>query len=301
MEKVDENQDSNMEFTKNYSDELLLGSGGEQKSDQANQLGAGHDLADFELPPYSGSSGSSASEQQAPVSTKTTSSVTDNVGSTSSSSSSTTDLTAIKNIIISSYSKFSHVFHWKNRIESGIIFAIGLALIRALTFFSIISVVAYSALMIISATGLLRLYKASMKALNKSPATPVDHIWNKVLNLNVKLSPETMHKLVDTSHGNLNASLIYFKQVLMVEDKLATFKFAFFLYMLTYIGSWFNGLTLITITYLSLFSIPLFYEKNKTKIDEYLNQASTHLTSTLSLVTNKATALVFGSQAKKEN
>ena len=288
-----------MEFTKDYSNDLLIGSSGENKQhDQQNQ-GTGHDLADFELPPYSGSSGSSASEQTpATMSAK-------NPTSDSVSSSSSTDLTAIRSILISSYSRFSHVFHWKKPIESGVFLAIGLTLITALTFFSIISVVAYSALGIIMASGLIRIYKASMKTLNKSTETPMDHIWEKALNCNVKFSPEKMHKVVDSSHGNFNASLIYFKQVLLVEDKLATFKFAFFLYLLTYIGALFNGLTLITITYLSLFTVPLFYEKNKTKIDEHLGVVAGQVSSTISLVTNKATTLFSGSQpsqaSKKQN
>lgn len=306
--KIDETDEvtgkkETMEFTKNYSDDLLMSSSGEQK-EQHNQ-GGGHDLADFELPPYSGSSGSSGSEQ-APASTSARNNNNNNTDNVASSSSSATDLTAIKNILISSYSKFSHVFHWKKPIESGVFLGIGLTLITALTFFSIISVVAYSALGIILASGLLRIYKASMKTLNKSTETPVDHIWDKALNMNVKLSPESMHKLVDTSHGNLNSSLAYFKQVLLVEDKLATFKFAFFLYMLTYIGALFNGLTLITITYLSLFTVPLFYERNKTKIDEHIGVVTNQISSTLSMATNKASALVFGSSqsagaAKKQN
>lgn len=299
-EKVDSRR-SSMEFTKNYSDDLLMSSSGEQKQQQHQdqQSQGGHDLADFELPPYSGSSGSSGSEQATASTSANTS------GNVASSSSTSPDLTAIKNILISSYSKFSHVFHWKNPIESGIFFGVGLTLITALTFFSIISVVAYSALGIMSASGLIRIYKASMKAFGRSTETPMDHIWDKALNLDVRMSPEKMHKLVDVSNGNLNASFVYFKQVLLIEDKLATLKFAFFLYMLTYIGAWFNGLTLITITYLSLFSIPLLYEKNKTKIDEHLILATNHISSTVSMITNKLSSLVFGTQtsgvSKKQN
>lgn len=226
--QIADDDKSIMEFTKNYSDDLM-------GSSDAQQRGAGGpDLADFELPPYSGSS-SSGSEQAAatskhsPVKQRKSSNSMATQASSSSYSSGTgvaapPDLSAVKNILISAYSNVAHVFHWKRPIESGVIFTIGLILITALTFFSIISVVAYTALGCILASGVLRIYKTSMKALNRSPETPVDHIWEKVLSVDVSMSPERLHELVETSHANLNASLVYFKQVLLVEDKIATAK-----------------------------------------------------------------------------
>jgi hypothetical protein len=225
-----EDDKSIMEFTKNYSDDLMGSNDGQQRGSTG-----GPDLADFELPPYSGSS-SSGSEQAAattkhsPVKQRKSS---NSMATQASSSSSYTggsgvaappDLSAVKNILISMYSNAAHVFHWKRPIETGVIFTIGLILITALTFFSIISVVAYTALGCILTSGVLRVYKTSMKALNRSPETPVDHMWEKVLDADVSMSPERLHELVETSHANLNASLIYFKQVLLVEDKIATTK-----------------------------------------------------------------------------
>lgn len=297
-----------MEFAKNYSDDLLMG-----QNDQAElpSASAGADLADFELPPYSGSSSGSEPRQHSPVKRKSSSSTSTAQQQASSSSKQVNvappDLTAVKNLLMSSYSKVSHIFHWKKPIETGLYFSIGATLIIALTFFSIISVVAYSALGLIAASSLIRLYKAVMMTLGKSTETPFDHVWDKVLSLNFSLSPDKMHQLLDASLGNLNSSFVYFKQVLLVEDKLATLKFGVFLYLLTYIGAWFNGMTLITITYLALFSVPIFYEKNKTKIDEYVNLASGQITSVINMVTGKVSSTLFGGNAasssvsKKQN
>lgn len=290
---------NNMEFTKNYSDDLLMGQNdGGQSAEMAT---GGADLADFELPPCSGSSSGSEPRQPSPTKRKsststaiTTAAATQAASSSHLVSAAAPDLTAVKNLLLSSYLKVSHVFHWKNPIESGVFFSLGASLIIALTFFSIISVVAYTALGVILTSGAIRIYKALMKTLNRSPETPIDHIWNQIQGLNVSMPPERLHQLVDSSHSNLNASLVYFKQVLLVQDKLATFKFGAFLYMLTYIGAWFNGLTIITICYLALFSMPIFYEKNKAKIDEYLNMATGQLSSVVSMVSGKVTALAFG-------
>lgn len=306
-----------MEFTKNYSDDLLMGqSDGGGQNDDGGQAGlveqqlytTGADLADFELPPYnSGSiSGSSeppvaaAAEQQqssSPTKAQPTSPSTTSSSAQSTSSLSPPSLTALRDLLKTNYSRVSHIFHWKKPVESGICFAIGVTLITALTFFSIISVFAYSTLGLMLASGSIRLYKTVMKTLNRSPDTPVDHIWNSVRALNLSITHEKMHELVDSSLGNFNASLTYLKQVLLVEDKVATLKFGIFVYILTYIGAWFNGMTLITICYLALFTVPILYEKNKTKIDEVLSLASNHLCSATSMITNKVGSLVSGSPA----
>lgn len=286
-----------MEFTKNYSDDLLMGQSDAGGPQQGELDASGPDLADFELPPHSGSSSGSEPRQHSPAKRKSSSSSSTHQASSSSHQVSIAppNLTAVKELLMSTYSKVSHVFHWRKPIETGVYFAIGVTLITALTFFSIISVVAYTALGIISASGLMRLYKMFMGTLGRSTETPFDQVWNRVLGLNVAMSPDRVHELVDSSLGNFNASLVYFKQVLLIEDKLATFKFALFLYLLTHIGALFNGMTLITICYLALFSVPLFYENNKTKIDQYLNLAFSQVNSTTTMITNKVSSVVFGS------
>lgn len=293
-----------MEFTKNYSDDLLMGQNdGGQGVGQGESHTTSADLADFELPPYSGSSSGSSGEpaarQQSPTSSNNKNKKAQS--STPSTSSSTglspPSLTALRDLIKSNYSRVSHIFHWRKPIESGVCFAIGVTLIIALTFFSIISVFAYSALGLMLTAGSIRLYKTVMKTLNRPTDLPVDHIWNKVQALNVSITHEKMHELVDSSLGNFNASLKYFKQVLLVEDKVEALKFGAFIYFLTYIGAWFNGMTLITIGYLALFTVPILYEQNKTKIDELVNLATSHLCSVTSMITNKVGSLVSGSSS----
>ena len=47
---------------------------------------------------------------------------------------------------------------------------------------------------------------------------------------------------------------------------------------LTYIGAWFNGLTLVILAYISAFSLPKVYEQNKAQIDQYLELVNSKLT-----------------------
>lgn len=241
---------------------------------------------------------SESEHQQSPVKSSTS------AAQSSSSYGVSPNLKAVKNLLMANYSKVSHILHWKNPIETGIIFAVGSSIILALTFFSIISVFAYTCLGVIIGSSSMRAYKAVMKMLNMPPETKLDNLWDQILNINVSISPQSLHDFVDSSLASLNGSLSYIKRVLLVEDKFATLAFGCLLYVLTYVGSWFNGMTLISLTYLALFTLPLVYETNRARIDEYGNIAANHVSSTISLVTNKISSMTSsppsGTSKKKD-
>jgi len=60
------------------------------------------------------------------------------------------------------------------------------------------------------------------------------------------------------------------KSSIMVENVAQSLKFAGGMYALTYIGKMFNGLTLIIIAWVTIFSAPKIYRENQEKIDEAL-------------------------------
>lgn len=53
-------------------------------------------------------------------------------------------------------------------------------------------------------------------------------------------------------------------------------------WVLTYIGAWFNGLTLVILAYLGAFSLPKVYELNKAQVDQILQLACTHVQDVIS-------------------
>ena len=50
-------------------------------------------------------------------------------------------------------------------------------------------------------------------------------------------------------------------------------QFGAYLYALTYVGGWMNGLTIIVLLVIGMFSLPKAYEVNKTQVDQYLGMA----------------------------
>ena len=54
----------------------------------------------------------------------------------------------------------------------------------------------------------------------------------------------------------LNCALKELRRLCMVENMLDSIKFGLSLWVLTYIGSWFNAMTLLIMGWVGLFSVP---------------------------------------------
>ncbi|ESO04360.1 hypothetical protein HELRODRAFT_79127, partial [Helobdella robusta] len=67
------------------------------------------------------------------------------------------------------------------------------------------------------------------------------------LDLDIGLSEENVHRVTKSvvSHGV--AFIAELRRLLLIEDIVDSIKFGLFLWVLTYIGAWFNGMTLIII------------------------------------------------------
>lgn len=65
------------------------------------------------------------------------------------------------------------------------------------------------------------------------------------LDLDITFSGEKAQELSNAIIAYANAGLLKLRRLFLVEDFVDSAKFGVFLYVLTYIGGWFNGLTLI--------------------------------------------------------
>ena len=54
----------------------------------------------------------------------------------------------------------------------------------------------------------------------------------------------------------LNCALTELRHCILVENVIDSAKFGVSVYLLTYVGSWFNAMTLIILAWVGLFSIP---------------------------------------------
>ncbi|XP_049696330.1 reticulon-1 isoform X3 [Helicoverpa armigera] len=128
------------------------------------------------------------------------------------------------------------LIYWRSAAHSGAALGAGLALLVALACCSVVSVLAYASLLALSAAVAFRIYKNVLQAVQK------------------------------TNDGHP------FK-LFLVEDLVDSLKFGVLLWCLTYVGACFNGITLIILGWIALFTLPKAYEMNKAQVDANLELA----------------------------
>ncbi|XP_054664358.1 reticulon-3 isoform X2 [Grus americana] len=159
---------------------------------------------------------------------------------------------------------------WRDVKKTGLVFGASLLLLLSLAALSAVSVVAHLALTLLSVTISLRVYKAVIQAIQKSEE---GHPFRAYLELDLTLSPETFQAHVATVALHLNRALRFLLRLFLVEDLVDSLKLAVAMWLLTYVGAIFNGITLLILAELLAFTLPPLYEKYKVQIDHYVGLA----------------------------
>jgi hypothetical protein len=188
----------------------------------------------------------------------------------------------------------SELVHWRDPKKSGIVFGLGLVVLFSLACCSIISVISYTALLALSGALSFRIYKSILQAVQK---TNDGHPFKEYLDIDVAPSSERVHQVADLVIQHANPALRKLRSIFLVEDIVDSIKFVVLFWILTYIGAWFNGLTLIILAYLGAFSLPKAYEMNKAQVDHVLQLACTQVQEVMA---NVRAAIPFPAAQKKE-
>ncbi|XP_015436448.1 PREDICTED: reticulon-1-A isoform X3 [Dufourea novaeangliae] len=159
------------------------------------------------------------------------------------------------------------LIYWRDPKESGAVFGGILSVLLSLAYFSLISVLAYLSLLVLTGTIAFRIYKTVLQAVQK---TSDGHPFKDILELDLTVPAEKVHEVADVAVAHANAAVSELRRLFLVEDFVDSLKFGVLLWCLTYVGSWFNGMTLIIIGVVALFTLPKVYETNKTQIDQNL-------------------------------
>nr|AGG81571.1 reticulon 4 isoform A [Ambystoma mexicanum] len=180
------------------------------------------------------------------------------------------------------------LLYWRDIKKTGVVFGASLFLLLSLTVFSIVSVSAYIALALLSVTISYRIYKGVFQAIQKSDE---GHPFRAYLDHEVALSEELIQKYSNVALGHLNCTVKELRRLFLVEDLVDSLKFAVLMWVLTYVGALFNGLTLLILALISLFSIPVIYERHQAQIDHYLGLVNKTLKDTIAKVQSKIPGL----------
>ncbi|KAI1898541.1 hypothetical protein AGOR_G00073420 [Albula goreensis] len=199
--------------------------------------------------------------------------------------------------VLSKDSKFSvrELVYWRDPKKSGVVFGTSLLLLLSLAAFSVISVVSYLLLALLCVTITFRIYKSIIQAVQKSNE---GHPFKELMEKDVSVPPETFRKHVDVCLSYVNRALKQMSRLFLVEDLVDSLKLAVLMWLMTYVGAVFNGITILILADILLFSLPLVYEKNKTQIDHYLEIAQTQFNSIVSKLQEKLPGAVKRSKVE---
>ncbi|XP_057173085.1 reticulon-3 isoform X1 [Ursus arctos] len=153
---------------------------------------------------------------------------------------------------------------WRDVKKTGFVFGTTLIMLLSLAAFSVISVVSYLILALLSVTISFRVYKSVIQAVQKSEE---GHPFKAYLDVDITLSSEAFHNYVNAAMVHINRALKLIIRLFLVEDLVDSLKLAVFMWLMTYVGAVFNGITLLILAELLIFSVPIVYEKYKTQID----------------------------------
>ncbi|XP_074024089.1 reticulon-4 isoform X4 [Numenius arquata] len=159
------------------------------------------------------------------------------------------------------------LLYWRDIKKTGVVFGASLFLLLSLTVFSIVSVTAYIALALLSVTISFRIYKGVIQAIQKSDE---GHPFRAYLESDVAVSEELIQKYSNVVLGHVNGTVKELRRLFLVDDLVDSLKFAVLMWVFTYVGALFNGLTLLILALISLFSVPVIYERHQAQIDHYL-------------------------------
>ncbi|KAM8815130.1 reticulon-3 isoform 3-T3 [Rhynchonycteris naso] len=149
---------------------------------------------------------------------------------------------------------------WRDVKKTGFVFGTTLIVLLSLAAFSVISVISYLILALLSVTISFRVYRSVIQAVQKSEE---GHPFKAYLDVDITLSSEAFHNYVNAAMVHVNRALKLIIRLFLVEDLVDSLKLAVFMWLMTYVGAVFNGITLLILAELLVFSVPVVYEKYK--------------------------------------
>uniref|UniRef100_A0A672FGI0 Reticulon n=1 Tax=Salarias fasciatus TaxID=181472 RepID=A0A672FGI0_SALFA len=158
---------------------------------------------------------------------------------------------------------------WKEPKKSAAAFGMSMLVLVSVATLSVISVVSYLLLACLCVTITFRVYKSVIQAIQKSDE---GHPFRSLLQRDISVSSESIRQLADQTLIHLNWFTCQGRRLLLVEDLVDSLKLAAVMWVMTYIGAVFNGVTILIIADVISFTTPLIYQKKKWSKQEWMKR-----------------------------
>uniref|UniRef100_A0A8C6CQR7 Reticulon n=1 Tax=Moschus moschiferus TaxID=68415 RepID=A0A8C6CQR7_MOSMO len=171
-------------------------------------------------------------------------------------------------------SKVVDLLYWKDARTSGVVFTGLMVSLLSLLHFSIVSVAAHVALLLLCGTISLRVYRKVLQAVHRGDgANP----FQAYLDVDLTLTREQTERLSQQIASRVVSAAIQLRHFFLVEDLVDSLKLALLFYILTFVGAVFNGLTLLILGVIGVFTVPLMYRQHQAQIDQYVGLVTNQL------------------------
>lgn len=168
------------------------------------------------------------------------------------------------------------LIYWRDVKKTAIVLATSLLILTIFAIFPLLSIIAYTSLLVLTVTFGLRLYGNILCYIKKSKEP---HLLSKYVEKEISFPADCIHKCADQLVINVSKVVDDVRKLFLVERFLDSIKFALLLWLMTFIGAWFSGVAVLMIGDIILFTIPKFYQVYQKQIDEFLSLANAKLKS----------------------
>ncbi|XP_036392340.1 reticulon-2a isoform X1 [Megalops cyprinoides] len=166
------------------------------------------------------------------------------------------------------------LIYWRDTERTGMVFTGLVVGLLSLFQLSIITVVSTVSLAIVCCTIAVRIYYKVLHVLQWGDGK---HPFQSYLDLDISLTGEQAVSYMERLIVTTTTAIAAIKRLFFVGSLIDSLKFLFLMYLLTYVGDLFNGLTLLIIAVICLFSLPLFYKQHQAQVDGFLEKVKAHV------------------------
>lgn len=166
------------------------------------------------------------------------------------------------------------LIYWKDTERTGMVLTGLVVGLLSLFQLSIITVLSTVSLAIMCFTISVRIYYQVLFILSWGDG---EHPFKSYLNLDISLSGEDADRYTQKAIVMAVSAVDTLKKLFFVGNLFESLKFLVLMYLVTFLGQLCNGLTLLIISVIAVFCVPLFYRRHQEQVDSYIAKVQAHI------------------------
>uniref|UniRef100_A0A3Q3IPF2 Reticulon n=1 Tax=Monopterus albus TaxID=43700 RepID=A0A3Q3IPF2_MONAL len=171
-------------------------------------------------------------------------------------------------------SKVMDLIYWKDMERTGMVLTGLVVGLLSLFQLSIITVVSTVSLAVMCFTISVRIYYQVLYILSWGDG---EHPFKSYLDLDISFSGEQADLYMQKAIIMVLSAADTLKRLLFVGNLFDSIKLLVLMYFVTYLGDLCGGLTLLIISVIALFSLPLFYRRRQEQVDGFIAKIQGHV------------------------